>query len=73
MRTGVVVAAQPGAEDLAVRAEELRLHSFWAYDTPMVHGDPFVDPNYLGRVAPQDRDPTLIDPATEMAQLAKLL
>lgn len=42
MRAGVVVTAQPGVEDLAVRAEELGLHSFWVYDTPMVHGDPFV-------------------------------
>ncbi|WP_328843497.1 LLM class flavin-dependent oxidoreductase [Streptomyces sp. NBC_00258] len=42
MRAGVVVAAQPGVEDLAVRAEELGLHSFWVNDTPMVHGDPFV-------------------------------
>lgn len=42
MRTGVIVAAHPGVEDLAVRAEELGLHSFWVYDTPMVHGDPFV-------------------------------
>ncbi|MFE6174604.1 LLM class flavin-dependent oxidoreductase [Streptomyces sp. NPDC056464] len=42
MRAGVVVAAQPGVEGLAVRAEELGLHSFWVNDTPMVHGDPFV-------------------------------
>ncbi|MER8045993.1 LLM class flavin-dependent oxidoreductase [Streptomyces sp. NPDC094032] len=42
MRAGVVVAARPGVEDLAVRAEELGLDSFWVYDTPMVHGDPFV-------------------------------
>ncbi|MCX5380370.1 LLM class flavin-dependent oxidoreductase [Streptomyces sp. NBC_00091] len=42
MRAGVVVAAHPGVEDLAVRAEELGLHSFWINDTPMVHGDPFV-------------------------------
>ncbi|QES46981.1 5,10-methylene tetrahydromethanopterin reductase [Streptomyces venezuelae] len=42
MRAGVVVAAHPGVEDLAVRAEELGLHSFWVNDTPMVHGDPFV-------------------------------
>ncbi|MEV6170913.1 LLM class flavin-dependent oxidoreductase [Streptomyces sp. NPDC051954] len=42
MRAGVVVAAQPGVEELAVRAEELGLHSFWINDTPMVHGDPFV-------------------------------
>ncbi|SDX30411.1 Flavin-dependent oxidoreductase, luciferase family (includes alkanesulfonate monooxygenase SsuD and methylene tetrahydromethanopterin reductase) [Amycolatopsis xylanica] len=42
MRAGVVVTAQPGVEDLAVRAEELGLHSFWLNDTPMVHGDPFV-------------------------------
>src|SRR5689334_17919462 len=42
MRTGVIVAAHPGVEHLAVRAEELGLHSFWVYDTPMVHGDHFV-------------------------------
>ncbi|GAA2806425.1 LLM class flavin-dependent oxidoreductase [Crossiella cryophila] len=42
MRAGVVVAAQPGVEDLAAQAEELGLHSFWLNDTPMVHGDPFV-------------------------------
>ncbi|WP_409062150.1 LLM class flavin-dependent oxidoreductase [Streptomyces sp. SYP-A7185] len=42
MRAGVVFAARPGVEDLAVRAEELGLHSFWVNDTPMVHGDPFV-------------------------------
>ncbi|MEV5375917.1 LLM class flavin-dependent oxidoreductase [Streptomyces nondiastaticus] len=42
MRAGVVVAAQPGVEDLAVQAEELGLSSFWVNDTPMVHGDPFV-------------------------------
>ncbi|MER5304925.1 LLM class flavin-dependent oxidoreductase [Streptomyces lasiicapitis] len=42
MRAGVVVAAQPGVEELAVQAEELGLHSFWVNDTPMVHGDPFV-------------------------------
>ncbi|MGJ5895412.1 LLM class flavin-dependent oxidoreductase [Streptomyces sp. V2] len=42
MRAGVVVAAQPGVEELAVRAEELGLHSFWVNDTPMVQGDPFV-------------------------------
>ncbi|PWI12807.1 5,10-methylene tetrahydromethanopterin reductase [Streptomyces sp. Act143] len=42
MRAGVVVAAHPGVEELAVTAEELGLTSFWVYDTPMVHGDPFV-------------------------------
>ncbi|AZM46952.1 5,10-methylene tetrahydromethanopterin reductase [Streptomyces sp. WAC 06738] len=42
MRAGVVVAAHPGVEQLAVRAEESGLDSFWVYDTPMVHGDPFV-------------------------------
>ncbi|MFF4273386.1 LLM class flavin-dependent oxidoreductase [Streptomyces sp. NPDC001536] len=42
MRAGVVVAAQPGVEELAVQAEELGLHSIWVNDTPMVHGDPFV-------------------------------
>ncbi|MGW3645460.1 LLM class flavin-dependent oxidoreductase [Streptomyces sp. NPDC000878] len=42
MRAGVVVAAHPGVEELAVRAEELGLRSFWVNDTPMVHGDPFV-------------------------------
>lgn len=42
MRAGVVVTAHPGVEELAVRAEQLGLHSFWVNDTPMVHGDPFV-------------------------------
>lgn len=42
MRTGIVVAAHPGVEELAVQAEELGFRSFWVYDTPMVHGDPFV-------------------------------
>lgn len=42
MRAGVVVGARPGVEDLAVRAEELGLRSFWVNDTPMAHGDPFV-------------------------------
>ncbi|MDQ0596521.1 alkanesulfonate monooxygenase SsuD/methylene tetrahydromethanopterin reductase-like flavin-dependent oxidoreductase (luciferase family) [Streptomyces canus] len=42
MRAGLVVAAQPGVEDLAVQAEELGLHSFWVNDTPMVQGDAFV-------------------------------
>ncbi|MED7947703.1 LLM class flavin-dependent oxidoreductase [Streptomyces sp. BE20] len=42
MRTGIVTAAGPGVEHLAARAEELGFDSFWVYDTPMVHGDPFV-------------------------------
>lgn len=42
MRTGIVVTARPGVEDLAVRAEELGFSSFWVYDTPMVNGDPFI-------------------------------
>lgn len=42
MRTGIVVTARPGVEDLAARAEELGFSSFWVYDTPMVNGDPFV-------------------------------
>ncbi|NRQ34003.1 LLM class flavin-dependent oxidoreductase [Nonomuraea sp. NN258] len=42
MRKGIVVAAEPGVEDLAVRAEELGFSSFWVYDTPLLHGDPFV-------------------------------
>jgi 5,10-methylenetetrahydromethanopterin reductase len=42
MRTGIVVTARPGVEDLAVLAEELGFTSFWVYDTPMVNGDPFV-------------------------------
>ncbi|RZQ64484.1 LLM class flavin-dependent oxidoreductase [Amycolatopsis suaedae] len=42
MRTGIVVAAHPETPELAVRAEELGFSSFWVYDTPMVHGDPFV-------------------------------
>jgi len=42
MRTGIVVTARPGIEDLAARAEDLGFTSFWVYDTPMVNGDPFV-------------------------------
>ena len=42
MRTGIVMTARPGVEQLAARAEELGFDSFWVYDTPMVHGDPFV-------------------------------
>jgi 5,10-methylenetetrahydromethanopterin reductase len=42
VRTGIVVTARPGVEQLAVRAEELGFSSFWVYDTPMLHGDPFL-------------------------------
>jgi 5,10-methylenetetrahydromethanopterin reductase len=42
MRTGIVVTARPGVEDLAARAEQLGFSSFWVYDTPMVNGDPFI-------------------------------
>jgi len=42
MRTGIVVTARPGIENLAARAEDLGFTSFWVYDTPMVNGDPFV-------------------------------
>jgi alkanesulfonate monooxygenase SsuD/methylene tetrahydromethanopterin reductase-like flavin-dependent oxidoreductase (luciferase family) len=42
MRTGIVMTARPGVEELAARAEELGFASFWVYDTPMVNGDPFV-------------------------------
>ncbi|MEH6374792.1 LLM class flavin-dependent oxidoreductase [Streptomyces sp. KLMMK] len=42
MRTGIVMSAGPGVEHLAARAEELGFDSFWVYDTPMIHGDPFV-------------------------------
>ncbi|MEU1672423.1 LLM class flavin-dependent oxidoreductase [Streptomyces roseifaciens] len=42
MRTGIVTAAGPGVERLAAHAEELGFDSFWVYDTPMIHGDPFV-------------------------------
>jgi 5,10-methylenetetrahydromethanopterin reductase len=42
LRTGIVVAARPGVEELAVQAEKMGLSSFWVYDTPMVHGDPFA-------------------------------
>src|SRR4029453_15534585 len=42
MRTGIVVTARPGIEELAARAEDLGFTSFWVYDTPMVNGDPFV-------------------------------
>jgi alkanesulfonate monooxygenase SsuD/methylene tetrahydromethanopterin reductase-like flavin-dependent oxidoreductase (luciferase family) len=42
MRSGIVMTARPGVENLAARAEELGFSSFWVYDTPMVNGDPFV-------------------------------
>ncbi|OPC77908.1 5,10-methylene tetrahydromethanopterin reductase [Embleya scabrispora] len=42
MRIGIIMAARPGLEFLAARAEELGFSSFWVYDTPLVHGDPFV-------------------------------
>ncbi|MGW3352289.1 LLM class flavin-dependent oxidoreductase [Nonomuraea rubra] len=42
MRTGIVVPARPGVDELAAQAEELGFSSFWVYDTPMLHGDPFV-------------------------------
>lgn len=42
MRTGIVVPAEPGVERLAAQAEELGFSSFWVYDTPMLHGDPFM-------------------------------
>lgn len=42
MRTGIVMTARPGVEELAARAEELGFSSFWVYDTPMVNGDPFI-------------------------------
>ncbi|MCB5170210.1 LLM class flavin-dependent oxidoreductase [Streptomyces bambusae] len=42
MRFGIVTTARPRLEDLAARAEELGYTSFWVYDTPMLHGDPFV-------------------------------
>ncbi|NUT49549.1 MAG: LLM class flavin-dependent oxidoreductase [Saccharothrix sp.] len=50
MRVGVVVAAHRGVAELAVRAEELGFSSFWVYDTPMVHGDPFVALSLCARV-----------------------
>ncbi|MDT0342434.1 LLM class flavin-dependent oxidoreductase [Streptomyces litchfieldiae] len=42
MRRGIVVTAHPGVEELAACAEESGFSSFWVYDTPMLHGDPFV-------------------------------
>lgn len=42
MRKGIVVTAQAGVENLAVEAERLGFDSFWVYDTPMLHGDPFL-------------------------------
>ncbi|GCD42059.1 LLM class flavin-dependent oxidoreductase [Streptomyces paromomycinus] len=42
MRTGIVMTAGPGVEHLAARAEDLGFDSFWVFDTPMLHGDPFV-------------------------------
>ncbi|MGW5706888.1 LLM class flavin-dependent oxidoreductase [Amycolatopsis japonica] len=50
MRTGIVVAAHPGVAESAVLAEELGFSSFWVYDTPMVHGDPFVALSSCARV-----------------------
>ncbi|WP_219464936.1 LLM class flavin-dependent oxidoreductase [Nonomuraea rhizosphaerae] len=42
MRKGIVVTAHVGVEELAARAEALGFSSFWVYDTPMLHGDPFA-------------------------------
>ncbi|WP_280334780.1 LLM class flavin-dependent oxidoreductase [Nocardia wallacei] len=42
MRKGIVVTAHVGVEKLAARAEDLGFSSFWVYDTPMLHGDPFI-------------------------------
>ncbi|MET0132930.1 MAG: LLM class flavin-dependent oxidoreductase [Kibdelosporangium sp.] len=42
MRKGIVVTAHVGIENLAARAEDLGFSSFWVYDTPMLHGDPFT-------------------------------
>ncbi|MFI1585455.1 LLM class flavin-dependent oxidoreductase [Embleya sp. NPDC020630] len=42
MRIGIITTARPGLEHLATRAEELGFSSFWVYDSPLVHGDPFV-------------------------------
>ncbi|MDQ4111711.1 MAG: LLM class flavin-dependent oxidoreductase [Actinomycetota bacterium] len=42
MRKGIVVTAHVGVEKLAAQAEELGFSSFWVYDTPMLHGDPFI-------------------------------
>ncbi|GIH28623.1 hypothetical protein Aph01nite_69330 [Acrocarpospora phusangensis] len=42
MRKGIVVTAHVGIEKLAARAEDLGFSSFWVYDTPMLHGDPFA-------------------------------
>ncbi|MFI7120463.1 LLM class flavin-dependent oxidoreductase [Amycolatopsis sp. NPDC049868] len=50
MRIGIVVAADREVAELAVRAEELGFSSFWVYDTPMVHGDPFVALSSCARV-----------------------
>lgn len=44
MRTGIVVTARPGVEDLVARAEELGFGSFWVYGTPMVNRDPWTSP-----------------------------
>jgi 5,10-methylenetetrahydromethanopterin reductase len=42
MRKGIVVTAHVGVEQLAAQAESLGFSSFWVYDTPMLHGDPFI-------------------------------
>src|SRR5437868_3410492 len=50
LRTGIVVSARPGVEELAVRAEELGFSSFWVYDSPMLHGDPYLALGLCARV-----------------------
>ena len=78
MRAGVVVTAHPGVEDLALRAEELGLHSFWVYDTPMVHGDPFVALSLCAKATSRIRlgigvtSPALRSPPAAASGLASL-
>jgi 5,10-methylenetetrahydromethanopterin reductase len=58
-------------EELAVRAEELGFSSFWVYDTPMVHGDPFTAMALCAKAT--SRIIVLrpvVDPPTEMAEIA---
>ncbi|TDD81084.1 LLM class flavin-dependent oxidoreductase [Actinomadura darangshiensis] len=78
MRTGIVVTARPGVEDLAVRAEELGFSSFWVYDTPMVNGDPFIALGLCAKATSRIRlgigvtSPALRSPPAAAAAVASL-
>lgn len=78
MRTGIVVTARPGVEELAARAEELGFSSFWVYDTPMVNGDPFISLGLCAQATSRIRlgigvtSPALRSPPAAAAAVASL-